>query len=55
MAEERSEVEYTLTASCGHVRVHGLDGTPEDRERKAAWLRSHVCYLCLRRGGERKP
>ncbi len=40
--------KQTITQACGHRITHDLFGPNNDRDRKAAWLKSVPCLACKR-------
>lgn len=45
---------YKITHSCGHTVEHQIYGTNVhgEREKKAAWLESRLCYDCYKKAQE---
>ena len=43
--------KYTITMACGHEEVHNIVGTNVhgEREKKAAWLATRLCYECYKK------
>ncbi|SEN65336.1 hypothetical protein SAMN05192583_3264 [Sphingomonas gellani] len=40
-------MEQRITHACGHEQVHYLAGFPDQRVRKATWLRTTECRTCF--------
>ena len=47
---------YKITHSCGHTVEHQIYGTNVhgEREKKAAWLESRLCYDCYKQAEAEK-
>lgn len=48
--------KYTITMACGHEEVHNIVGTNVrgEREKKAAWLATRLCYDCYKQAEAEK-
>lgn len=42
-------MQYSIRNTCGHLRTYQLYGSSQERERKAAWLKTVPCPACRQR------